>query len=67
MAISIAMNAIVPKIAMVIQTFTSHHLQNKHNQGILMFGIQSDHNHNIEIIPRSSRLAIVSSSLKLHH
>ena len=45
MAISIAMNVIIPKIAMVIQTFTSHNLQNKHNQGILMFGIQSDHNH----------------------
>ena len=39
------MNAIVPRIAMAIQTFTSHNLQNKHSQGILMFGIQSDHSH----------------------
>ena len=44
-AISIAMNAIVPRIAMAIQTFTSHNLQNKHSQGILIFGIQNDHNH----------------------
>ena len=45
MDISTTMNAIVPRIAMAIQTFTSHNLQNKHSQGILMFGIQSDHNH----------------------
>ena len=38
------MNAIVPRMAMAIQTFTSHNLQNKQSQGILMFGIQSDHN-----------------------
>ena len=44
-AISIAMNAIIPRIAMAIQTFTSHNLQNKHSQGILIFGIQSNHNH----------------------
>ena len=36
------MNAIVPRIAMAIQTFTSHILQNKHIQGILMFGGQND-------------------------
>ena len=38
------MNAIIPITAMAIQTFTSHNLQNKHSQGILMFGIHSDHN-----------------------
>ena len=44
-AINIDMNAIIPRISMAIQTFTSHNLQNKHSQGILIFGIQSNHNH----------------------
>ena len=39
------MNVIVPRIAMAIQVFTSHSLQNKHIQGILMFGVQNDHNY----------------------
>ena len=37
------MNAIILRIAMAIQTFTSHILQSKHIQGILMFGVQNDH------------------------
>ena len=61
------MNAIVPRNAMAIQTFTSHILQNKRRQGILMFGIQATITISIMIIPRSSILAIVSSHLKLHH
>ena len=39
------MNAIVPRIAMAIQTFTSHSLQSKHIQGILMFDVQNDHDY----------------------
>ena len=39
------MNAIVLRIAMAIQTFTSHILQSKHIQGNLMFGIQNDHDY----------------------
>ena len=39
------MDAIVPRIAMAIQTFTSHILQNKHIQGIVMFGVQNDHDY----------------------
>ena len=41
------MNAIVPKIA--IQTFTSHILQNKHIQGILMFGVQNNHDYKYQL------------------
>ena len=44
-AISTTMNAIVPRIAMAMQTFTSHILQSKHIQGILMFGVQDDHDY----------------------
>ena len=39
------MSAIVPKIAMAIHIFTSHILQSKHIQGILMFGVQNDHDY----------------------
>ena len=44
-AIRTAMNAIVPRIAMAIQTFISHILQKKHIQGILMFGVQNGHDY----------------------
>ena len=39
------MNAIVHRIAMAIQTFTSHILQSKHIQAILMFDVQNDHDY----------------------
>ena len=48
MAISTAMNAIVLRIAMAIQTFTSHNSQSKHIQGILVVDIQNDHDYNYQ-------------------
>ena len=42
---NIAMKVIVLKIAMAIQTFTSHILQNRHIQGILMISVQNGHDY----------------------
>ena len=44
-AISTTMKAIVPRIAMAIQTFTSHILQSKHVQSISMFDVQNNHDY----------------------
>ena len=45
MAISTTMNTIVLRIAMAIQTFTSHNSQSKHIQGILVFDVQNNYDY----------------------